>query len=87
MRGRSSYTSTSEPGPRRSPSTSTSPEVGRSMVDATCSRVVLPAPFEPSTAQFSPSLTVQSTPVRSVDVPRRTVTSRRTRTGSACLGR
>ena len=79
MRGRSSKTSTV---PRTSSRIPATPEVGCSWAEATCSSVVLPAPFGPRTTQRSSSSTVQSTSSSRVARPRRTVTPANSRTAA-----
>ena len=56
--------------------------VGWICAEATCSRVVLPAPFGPSTTQRSSSSTVQSIDVDQRRCPRRTVTPASSRTAA-----
>ena len=75
IRGRSSKTSTA---PRVSPSSRTSPRVGCICAAASCSSVVFPAPFGPSTTQRWSASTVQSTP-RSRWVSPRTTSTRSSR--------
>ena len=65
MRGRSSKTSTA---PSTSPRTPATPVVGCMRPAASCSSVVLPAPFGPSMTQRSPSSTSQVTSSRSAVV-------------------
>ena len=61
MRGRSSNTSTA---PSVSPSTTATPRVGCRLADATCSSVVLPAPFGP---EHHPPLALAPVPVDRVE--------------------
>src|SRR5581483_9723630 len=79
IRGRSSNTSVP---PSRSPSTSTSPSVGKSWAAVTWSSVVLPAPFGPITTQRSSAWTVQPTSRSSSELPRRSPTPRSRTTSS-----
>src|SRR5580704_4383018 len=81
--GRSSKMSTS---PRRSPSTSTVPFVGKIEVAATWSSVVLPAPFGPMRIQRSSSCAVQSMLRSRTAESRRTSTPRSRSTSSDISG-
>ena len=66
-----------------SPSTSTVPCVGTSSVAATCSSVVLPAPFGPMMTQLSSLRAVQLTSRSSIDRSYLTPTSRSLSTSAA----
>ena len=69
-------------GPTRgTPSTAISPASGRTRPYATCIRVVLPAPFSPSSACSSPGVSVKSAPRSACTEPKRLRMPRSARAG------